>query len=79
MGNKMGIKVMVEKRGRIVIPSQIREMLGIREGAELEVAVEGGRLILKPIIKVSARDLYGIAGEESVNVEEIEEALGSEG
>lgn len=69
---------MVEKRGRIVIPFQIRESLGIREGIELEVAVEGGRLVLKPIVKVSARDLYGIAGEESVDVEEIEKALGSE-
>ena len=37
----MGIRVVVERRGRIVIPSQIREMLGVREGTELEVTVEG--------------------------------------
>ena len=74
----MGIRVVVEKRGRIVIPSRIRRILGIREGAELEVTIEGGKIVLKPVVKVSARDLYGVAGEEAVDLEEIEEALGTE-
>ncbi len=74
----MGIRVVVEKRGRIVIPSRIRRILGIREGAELEVTIEGGKIVLKPVVKISARDLYGVAGEEAVDIEEIEGALGTE-
>ena len=38
----MGIIVRVDERGRIVIPSKIRESLGIRRGARLELEVEGG-------------------------------------
>ncbi|MEM3607784.1 MAG: AbrB/MazE/SpoVT family DNA-binding domain-containing protein [Candidatus Bathyarchaeia archaeon] len=71
-------KVIVEKRGRITIPSRIRAMLGIKEGTELEVGFDSGKLILKPVLRVSAKDLYGVAGEERVNIEEIEEALGGE-
>ena len=74
----MGLKVIVEKRGRIVIPSEVRKLLKIEEGSELELFVEGGKIVLKPSIKLSAKDLYGIAGEERVDIEEIEESLGEE-
>jgi len=74
----MTLRVVVEKRGRITIPSSIRRALGIKEGTELEVSLEGGRIVLKPVFKVSARDLYGLAGEEEVDLEEVEASLGFE-
>ncbi|MEM2652936.1 MAG: AbrB/MazE/SpoVT family DNA-binding domain-containing protein [Nitrososphaerota archaeon] len=71
-------KVTVEKRGRIVIPSEIRKALGIKEGSELSIQIEGGRIILTPLRRLTARTLFGIAGEEEVSLEEIENALSNE-
>jgi len=73
---KMG-KITVEKRGRIVIPAEIRRALGIREGSELIVQLDNGRIVLTPVRKLTARDLFGIAGEE-VSLEEVENALSDE-
>ncbi|MEM1583057.1 MAG: AbrB/MazE/SpoVT family DNA-binding domain-containing protein [Nitrososphaerota archaeon] len=71
-------KVTVEKRGRIVIPSEIRKALGIKEGSELSIQIEGGRIILTPLRRLTARTLFGLAGEEEVSLEEIENALSNE-
>lgn len=32
--------------GRVVIPSAIRKQLGIAEGAELDVSIEGSRIVM---------------------------------
>ena len=71
-------KVVVERRGRIVVPSSIRKVLGIREGMVLEADLKDGKIILKPVRKISAKDLLGVGGRESVGIEEIEESLGDE-
>lgn len=77
MGVNLGV-VVVEKRGRVVIPSEIRRALGIREGMKLEASIEGGKVVLKPAKKLSAKDLLGIAGVERVDLEEVEGGLGEE-
>ncbi len=66
----------VDERGRITIPSEIRRRLGLKPGTELIVEVVGDSIILKRVRKLRARDLLGIAGVEEVNIEEIEESLG---
>ncbi len=66
---------MVEKKGRVVIPSRVRKQLGIKAGMELEIDVKSGGIIMRPKRKVSARDLLGIAGTERVDLHEIEESL----
>ena len=38
---------MVDNRGRILIPSEIRKLLGLRGGSKLAVRVEAGRIILE--------------------------------
>jgi len=74
----MGIIVRVDERGRIVIPSKIRESLRIRRGARLELEVKGGRIVLRPAPRISIESLYGVAGEERASLEEIEESLSFE-
>ncbi len=44
----MGI-VRVHKKGIIVLPKNIREKAGIEEGMLLEIIVDNGRIILKPL------------------------------
>ncbi len=46
--NRSGVRRKVDDLGRVVIPSSIRKTLGIREGDEVEVSVERGRVVLSP-------------------------------
>lgn len=38
----------VSTKGQVVLPSQLRERLGLRPGDELDVKLEGDAIILKP-------------------------------
>jgi AbrB family looped-hinge helix DNA binding protein len=68
----------VEENGRIVIPANVRKQLGIKPGTELEIDVEKGSILMRPVRKVSAKNLLGVGGKERVNLEEIESSLASE-
>ena len=46
-------RVRVGRRGVIVIPRDVREMLGLEEGDVLELRVEGDSIVLR------VRDLWG--------------------
>jgi AbrB family transcriptional regulator, transcriptional pleiotropic regulator of transition state genes len=50
----------IDELGRIVLPSEIRRVFGIREGDELDISVEGERVILE-----KRRDLCLFCGSES--------------
>jgi len=41
--------VKVSKNGRIVIPKEIRETLGIKEGLNFKIRLEGKKIILEPL------------------------------
>jgi len=71
----MSPKVILDNRGRITIPSEIRKKLRLKKGTILLVEVREKMIILKPLRKISAKDLLGIAGEEKVSIEEIEKSL----
>ncbi|WP_236750962.1 AbrB/MazE/SpoVT family DNA-binding domain-containing protein [Acidianus sp. HS-5] len=69
--------VTVDERGRIVLPKEIMGKLNLREGSKVEVSFEkDGRIAIRKIM--SGEDIYGIAGNEKVKLEEVEEALGFE-
>jgi AbrB family looped-hinge helix DNA binding protein len=40
----------MDERGRILIPLDDRERLGLKAGVEFDVVRENGRLVLKPIV-----------------------------
>ena len=74
----MGYIVTVDERGRIVIPKEIREKLNLKEGSRVEIVLEkDGRIVIN-VKRVSVDDIYGIAGKEKVDLEEVEDALGFE-
>ncbi|MEW6416603.1 MAG: AbrB/MazE/SpoVT family DNA-binding domain-containing protein [Nitrospirota bacterium] len=56
----MLITTKVSKKSQIVIPKEIREMVGISEGDELIVDVEGDRVILKVKPKSYTKRLRGL-------------------
>jgi len=49
----LAVKVVVGKKGYIIIPKSIRELVGIKEGDVLTLTVENGRVVLEPERKVS--------------------------
>ena len=48
-------KTKMDERGRVLIPSEERDKLGLKTGTEFEVAEEKGFLLLKPIISEAIR------------------------
>ncbi|MDQ3986222.1 MAG: AbrB/MazE/SpoVT family DNA-binding domain-containing protein [Actinomycetota bacterium] len=42
-----GVVRKIDELGRIVLPSELRKVFGIREGDELEISVEEDRVILQ--------------------------------
>jgi len=46
-----GMKVVsIDERGRVTLPSESRKVLGLKPGDKLEVSVEGGAIVLRPLI-----------------------------
>ena len=72
----MGTQVRVLQKGKITIPAEIRERLGIKEGDILTLEVLGGRIVLLPPRTVlnPTRALNGLA--EGISLEKpLEEEL----
>jgi len=64
---KKGNVVRVGRRGQMVLPKAVREALGVTEGDQLWVEVEGNRIILRPVsslVRESLGSLRGTWGEE---------------
>jgi len=49
----LAVKVVAGKKGCIIIPKSIRELVGIKEGDVLTLTVENGRIVLEPERKAS--------------------------
>lgn len=43
-------KIKMDERGRVLIPTEEREKLGLKSGTEFELVEEKGVLLLKPIV-----------------------------
>ncbi|HET6793092.1 MAG TPA: AbrB/MazE/SpoVT family DNA-binding domain-containing protein, partial [Acidimicrobiales bacterium] len=49
MINSTGLPRRIDHLGRIVVPVELRRMLGINAGDELEIAVKGDAITLTPV------------------------------
>lgn len=69
------MRVRVGRKGTITLPKEVREMLGIREGATLRLEVRGGSIVLTP------DDLWARlkARMGRLEVDEVEKLLDEEG
>ena len=66
--------IAIDKQGRMVVPSHLREALGIKDGGRVSVRLDGPRLVLEPTPKDlrdrveewarTARDTKAEAGSE---------------
>ena len=60
----------VDKQGRLVLPANLRETLGIKDGGQISIRLDGARLVLEPIpedleeaVREWAQQVRGRAGE----------------
>ncbi len=62
-------------KGRVVIPSKVREALGLEPGTRFRVRVDQGRIVLEPITEAVIGELYGrLAGADPLAALEQEHA-----
>ncbi len=59
-----GVVRKIDELGRIVLPSELRRVFGIKEGDELEISVEEDRVILQ-----KRQDLCMFCGAENPAIE----------
>jgi AbrB family looped-hinge helix DNA binding protein len=53
----LAVKVVVGKKGYVIIPKSIRELVGIKEGDVLTLTVENGRIVLEPERRASLSEV----------------------
>ncbi len=57
----------LSSKGQMVVPREIRKVLGLKPGSRLFARVSGNRLILEPAPVLSAKQLRGIlAGTDAL-------------
>jgi len=79
---RKGNVVRVGRRGQMVLPKAVREALGVTEGDQLWVEVEGNRVILRPVsslVRESLGSLRGTWGEEIASYLKGEREAGDKG
>jgi len=63
-----GIVRKIDDLGRIVIPAEMRRVLGIREGDELEIGLDGDHVEIRPRIPTIVHE-FTLEGSESINID----------
>lgn len=71
----------ITDRGRLTLPVEIRKALGLTAGAAVEVSIEGGRIVIQPVIALPVRiysdeDLAMFDEAQHMTGAEMKEALG---
>jgi AbrB family looped-hinge helix DNA binding protein len=51
MEEKMEKPTYIDKQGRLILPSHIREALDLKAGVEMTIRLDGSRIIIEPISK----------------------------
>ncbi len=58
----------VSTKGQLVIPADMRDMLGIEPGARISISLEGKRLVLEPVSEKLVDETRGLfAGGPSLS------------
>jgi len=74
--NGMKMKLSIDKAGRMVLPLAVRKQFGLRAGAELELTIGMGTILLHPVEQeVSMRVENGLCVHEGIPEGEILNAV----
>jgi len=68
------VEVSVDDRGRILVPKDLRDKLGIRGGERLSVDERDGEVVLRPVeSKESLKELKGVVEDSEVSPDEVKD------
>ena len=62
--------VTLAERGQIVIPKEVRDALGLKPGARLQLSVEGGRLLIEKKVQLDLSRWVGKALDDGLSTEQ---------
>jgi len=62
-----GIVRKIDDLGRIVIPAEMRRVLGVQEGDELEISLDGDHIAIRPRIPTIAHQ-FTLASKNSMTI-----------
>ena len=65
----------LDERGRIIIPKDLREKLGLRPNQRIIIEVRGGEIVLKPALSVErfVRELRGCIHGSRIQPDKLKE------
>ena len=49
MVNSVDETVNIDKQGRLIVPAHLRETLGIKEGGQVSLRLDGNKIVIEPI------------------------------
>jgi len=49
MVNNVEETATIDKQGRLIVPARLREALGVKDGGEISIRLDGSRLVLEPV------------------------------
>jgi AbrB family looped-hinge helix DNA binding protein len=64
------LDVTLAERGQIVIPKGIRDALGLKPGAKLQIRIEGGRLLIEKKVALDLSRWVGSAIDDGLTTQE---------
>ena len=64
-----GIVRKIDDLGRVVIPAEFRKVLGVREGDDLEISLEGDHIAIRPRIPTVVAQ-FSLESRRKVNLDE---------
>ncbi len=63
-----GIVRKIDDLGRIVIPAEMRRVLGIQEGDQLEITLDGNHVEIRPRVPTIVHE-FTLEGAESIRID----------
>ncbi len=71
--------IKVDKQGRLVLPSQVREAIGIKRGGQVILRIDGSKVMLEPMrndvkVRVQEWENFSIKLKADAFIEELEES-----
>ncbi len=77
MGLKMG-QTLLDERGRVVIPKEVREKLDLKPNQSLIVEIRGKEVVLKPVLDVESfiAELKGCVHGSRIKPSELKDMWG---
>ena len=65
------LEVTLAERGQIVIPKEARDAMGLRSGSQLQLTLEGNRLVIQKKVKLDLRRWVGHAPNDGLSTDQV--------